>query len=256
MTGCRGVPAFNPIPAVAALEPRSKTGLAANDPIAAIRRDCHSAKMDMAAVTRLGEAQAALYGSFKLPVPEVIEGCPCCISTRGGDVLLTTPLREITGQQLWRYVSGAFLTVGNVRDFRYLLPRILEVSVTDPANANDPEIVIGKLALAEWRSWSDHEQQAIESFLDAWFDLAILRDMQNAAHGPIGWEAESVLCGAARAGVPLDGWLNRLEAASAVPVLNDLKARFPNELSGFWEGAPAGLAQLSAFLHTQQTDGS
>lgn len=63
------------------------------------------------------------------------------------------PLRRISGQAFWRHVSGAFLTVGDKKDLRYLLPRILDVSVSDPGTANNPEIVLGKFPLAAWRSW-------------------------------------------------------------------------------------------------------
>ncbi|MDQ8756484.1 hypothetical protein RCO27_09600 [Sphingosinicella sp. LHD-64] len=162
--------------------------------------------------------------------------------------MLTTPLRELTGQQLWRYVSGAFLTVGGELDFRYLLPRILDISVSDPTNANDPEIVLGKLRLANWRSWSAAEQGVIEEFLDAWFEWALARDLAEVDDGWIGTEAESVLCGAARAGLPLARWLVRLHAPQASPVLADLKARFPGQLSAFWEGTPEGFRDLSTIL--------
>jgi hypothetical protein len=110
------------------------------------------------------ETLEAVYRAFEMQPPSAIEGCPCCIATRGADVLLTTPLRHITGQALWRYVSGAFLTVGGLQDFRYLLPRILDVSVTDPGNANACEIVLGKLSLAQWRLWPAHEQAAIKKW--------------------------------------------------------------------------------------------
>jgi hypothetical protein len=185
---------------------------------------------------------------FASPTPDAIEGCPCCISTRGVDVLLTTPLRELSGQQLWRFVSGAFLTVGGECDFRYLLPRILDVSVNDPGNANDPEIVIGKLALANWRQWSAAEQKVIEQFLDAWFECALANDLASAAEGWIGTDAESVLCGMARAGLPLDRRLLRLHDELAAPVLADLTKRYPGNLSPFWETTPAGLSEFSTIL--------
>ena len=178
----------------------------------------------------------------------MIEGCPCCIATRGIDVLLTTPLRELTGQELWRYVSGAFLTVGGEPDFRYLLPRILDISVSDPGNANDPEIVLGKLRLAKWRSWSLAEQETIEAFEDAWFELALARDLAAADDGWGDTETESVLCGAARAGLPITSWLLRLHDPVAAPVLADLKKRFPSHLSGFWEQAPEGFREMSTIL--------
>jgi hypothetical protein len=164
------------------------------------------------------------------------------------DVLLTSPLRELTGEDISRYVSSAFLTVGGEVDFRYLLPRILDISVSDPANANNPEIVIGKLALANWRSWPDTEQGAIEELLDAWFECALARDLAEADEYWIGTEAESVLCGAARAGLPLARWLFRLHDPVAAPVLADLKNRFPGRLSAFWNDAPAGFRELSTIL--------
>ena len=190
----------------------------------------------------------AVYRAFAAPAPPAIEGCPCCVSTRGTDILLTTPLREITGRQLSRYVSGAFLTVGGETDFRYLLPRILDLSANDSEDAHDPEIVLGKLALANWRSWSAEEGRAIEELIDAWFEAALERDMLEAGHGWIGWEAESVLCGAARAGLPLARWLARLLEPRAEPMLADLKQRFPSELSEFWKDAPTGFRELSKIL--------
>ena len=201
---------------------------------------------------RVREALEAVYRAFALPTPDAIEGCPCCISTRGVDVLLTTPLRELTGQELWRYVSGAFLTVGGERDFRYLLPRILDLSVSDPEDAIDPEIVLGKLSLANWRSWPAKEQEAVEEVLDAWFEQALAQDVAEVGDGWIGTEAESVLCGAARAGLPLEGWLVRLHDPVAAPVLADLKERFPGRLSAFWEDAPEGFRKLSTILFQGQ----
>ncbi|MES2058071.1 MAG: hypothetical protein V4564_19195 [Pseudomonadota bacterium] len=194
------------------------------------------------------EALEAIYREFAHPTPSAIEGCPCCISTRGVDVLLTTPLRELSGQALWRYVSGAFYTVGGESDFRYLLPRILEVSIDDPGNANHPEIVLGKLRLANWDSWPIHERQAIEWFVDAWFELALSQDLAGADDDWVGESAESVLCGAARADLPLSHWLLRLLDPVAAPVLENLKERFPGQLSAFWEDAPTGFRELSAVL--------
>jgi len=197
---------------------------------------------------RLRAALEAVYREFDEPIPSTIEGCPCCISTRGTDVLLTTPLRQLTGQALWRYVSGAFLTIGDEQDFRYLLPRILEVSVTDPGNSNDPEIVLRKLHLAGWRSWSPNEQRAIEEFVGAWFEQALASDVAEADNGWIGMEAESVLCGAARAGMPLERWLIRLHEPDAAPVLADMRKRFPAEMSPFWEDEPSGFREISTIL--------
>lgn len=195
-------------------------------------------------------ATEALYRAFAGPAPAKIIGCPCCTDPRNLDGLLATPLRALTADQLRRYVSGAFLTVGEERDFLYLLPRIFDLSANDPGSLDHPEAVLGKLALANWRRWSDARQRAVEAFVDAWFESALARDAE-LAETEDGWmldQAESVLCGAARAGFPLEPWLLRLQEPGAAPVLLDLKARFPRHLSAFWEMAPEGLRALSMIL--------
>jgi hypothetical protein len=189
-----------------------------------------------------------VYRVFAMPVPAVIDGCPCCIATRGVDVLLTNPLRSLTGQQLWRYVSGAFLTIGGEQDFRYFLPRILDISVNDPGNASHAEVVLGKLALANWQGWSRDEREAVEAFVGAWFDHALAVDLATISDGCILSEMEGILCGAARAGLSLGPLLARLTAPEAAPVLAELRALYPRELSPFWEDVPGGVEVLAAFL--------
>jgi hypothetical protein len=203
---------------------------------------------------RVRNAVEEVYHQFEAPTPSVIEGCPCCTTKDEVDVLLTAPLRELTGQALWWYVSSVFYTAGSERDFRYFLPRILEIAINDPGSSNDAEIVLGKIGLAEWQSWSQGERDAITEIVDAWFDHALGQDLlaaKNGYDGCVGWEAEAVLCGAARAGFPLARWLPRLREPEAAPVAADLKDRFPDDLSAFWENAPAGLEELSAFIKEQ-----
>ena len=47
-------------------------------------------------------------------------------------VLSAVPLRELTGEQVGPYSGWAMTTVGNERDYRHFLPRILELAVVDP----------------------------------------------------------------------------------------------------------------------------
>ncbi|MEG3143358.1 hypothetical protein U1839_01710 [Sphingomonas sp. RT2P30] len=197
---------------------------------------------------RRREAGEELYRQFAAPTPSVIEGCPCCIEKRDVDVLLSTPLRALSGQALWPYVSSVFLTAGSTHDFRYFLPRIFEIALVDPENSNDAEIVLDRLERAAWQQWPQGERDAITAFVDVWLDQAISEDVSALIEDSFGWEAEGVLCGIARAGLPIGPWLARLREPVAAPILADLKARYPHELSAFWDDAPAGLAELSAFL--------
>ena len=198
---------------------------------------------------RLKDAIEVLYHEFAAPVPTVIEGCPCCIETRGVDVLLTTPLRQLTGKQLWRYITGVFLTVGGERDFRYLIPRIFEISACDVlGEVPDPEIVLGKLKLANWQSWSISERQAIEEFIDAWFEHKLAGDLRKEDEDWVNCEVDRILCGASRSEIPITRWLKRLQSPFAAPVLNELKILHADGPPPFWEDAPEGLNELAVIL--------
>jgi hypothetical protein len=210
------------------------------------------------------DIQAALgriYALFDAPRPRVIEGCPCCIDTRRIDVLLSKPLRALTGDDLRRYVAGAFLTIGSKRDFRYLLPRILELSICDPGALPDVEIVLGTLRLAGWGAWPHEERRAIERLIDLWFDHALACDLLEAEEWIVSSEAESVLCGAARADLDLSPWLARLAEPSVEPVRTALAEWFSKDLRrgrapGFWEDAPEGWRAMAAVIASNHGDGA
>jgi hypothetical protein len=53
-------------------------------------------------------------------------------------------------------------TWGDVDQFKYFLPRILELLA--PGLDWGPEIILGKLDYAGWRSWSKGEQAAVENY--------------------------------------------------------------------------------------------
>src|SRR5262249_9287001 len=110
-------------------------------------------------------ALEALYQAFAAPPPARIEGCPCCLDRKDVKTLHIKPLREQSDKDLASYAASVFLTVGDVADFRYFLPRLLELSATVGGWWPSPEVAIGKLKLAGWRSWREAEQGAIEAFL-------------------------------------------------------------------------------------------
>src|SRR5689334_9546778 len=90
-------------------------------------------------------ALEALYRSFAAPVPVKIEGCPCCLDRKEVKTLHSKPLQEQSDEDLGPYTFSVFLTVGSVTDFRYFLPRIMELSAIVPDWWPSPEIVVGKL---------------------------------------------------------------------------------------------------------------
>lgn len=121
----------------------------------------------------LQHAIESLYAVFaRYPRPDVVDGCYHCVSVEDKAKLNAHPLRELGDEELGRYSTKALTTWGEVDDLRHFLPRIFELVAEGSYGAN-PEIVIGKLAIGEWKTWPPDEQQALRAFIDAWLDEAL-----------------------------------------------------------------------------------
>ena len=82
-----------------------------------------------------------------------LEGCPCCTEPEGLRWLIQAPLRELEVKHLDVYVGGALLIVSDASAFKHFLSRLLEIFAGDLEALTMPEVLLSKLALAEWGSW-------------------------------------------------------------------------------------------------------
>jgi len=115
-----------------------------------------------------------VYKAFdSYPKPWALEACDHCWSETDKRDLLNCKMEELTPEQLGKYAFDVFLTVGEVADFKYFLPRIFEITVSDDAWYVDPEVVLAKLRLAEWSNWPQNERVAVESLLNKKFATLI-----------------------------------------------------------------------------------
>ncbi|MBF6176958.1 hypothetical protein [Nocardia otitidiscaviarum] len=190
----------------------------------------------------LAAALRELYDVFaRVPRPDVIDGCPHCVAPDEGRRLLDEPIRSLTPEALARYAAKAMSTWGGVDDFRYLLPRLLELAADDAFAYPDPEIVFGKLEYGRWLEWPAAERVAIERFLCAWW-----RD--TLASYPTLPSADTVLCSIAATGLDLEPFLAEWAASdgpAAQAQLLELAAG-REWRSSYWSGAAAG--RLDAWL--------
>jgi len=119
-------------------------------------------------MNRLETAIERLYTAFcDVRKPRHIEGCPCCIDSREIDTLLGTWLRDIAPEVLSPYASSALLTVGNIVDYLYFLPRILEISAKDASWWPSPEVTGRAIRSAKFESWPAARTEALTEFLGA-----------------------------------------------------------------------------------------
>ena len=209
-----------------------------------------------AADPRVRAALDDIYGVFAAPRPRSIEGCTQCLDEDEIAALLTKPLRELSSSDLYPYVSSVFLTLGEPADFRYLLPRILEIAICHPGALPDDEIVLGRLKHAEWEAWPEHERAPVIRLIELWLERAMASDLRDAiTQGPFTGAFEEVLCGAARAGLDINPWLARLASPEAEPLRAELADYHAKELARrspggplFWDEAPEGWQAFAAVL--------
>jgi hypothetical protein len=113
----------------------------------------------------LDKAIDKFYRAFAdIPAPTKIGGCPCCIDDKEIQILLTTPLRELTADDLSAYASSALLTVGSVLDYLYFLPRIMEISIRESWWSNI-EVTGRAIASTNLTSWPAQRREELDSFL-------------------------------------------------------------------------------------------
>lgn len=128
--------------------------------------------------TSLDAAVDELYSAFaRRNRPEAIEYCSHCVAPSVMERLLAPgPLSAIPVRPLRSYALDVLSTAGSVSDFRYFLPRILHVAVTDGFDAYpDLDHIMGRIRLADWHSWPEREQQAVTGFLDALWSNTLTR---------------------------------------------------------------------------------
>lgn len=87
--------------------------------------------------------------------------------------LLTSPLRELTADNLSDYCHSAVYTLGSAEDFKYYLPRILELLPAAGSSLLDVPMLFGRLPYAEWHTWPASERQSVWLYIDALWDVTL-----------------------------------------------------------------------------------
>lgn len=204
----------------------------------------------------LRAAIAAMYeASATLPHPVKIETCPCCLDEAEAAELLALDRRTATGSQLSNYAFNVLSTVGSELDFRYYLPRILELAVAEDFTWPDPEVICGKLQDGAWRRWPPVEVAALEQFIAAMF--ASLGAIEYGEFTIDGW-----LCALGRFVVPLVPRLSPLLAENPAAMRNLISITEANGkplLEGklqnaFWEKDHPNYAPLVEFLRSEAVE--
>jgi hypothetical protein len=201
------------------------------------------------------ESLPAVYAAFaSYPRPKDFPACECCLSDDEKTSLLNGELMLLSADQLSSYAASVFLTVGSLKDFKYFWPRILDLSVHEMFLWPDPEVVLGKLRLADWHLWPDTERVPIINLLKEKF-VRLLEDENSE-----GLDVDQWVCAFGRCFPDVISYLEPLLAtANEIKLLNFIEwnwsALSEGKLAnGFWEDAPENCQRLVDWLKQPQVE--
>ena len=154
--------------------------------------------------------------------------------------LTSAPLRELTGEQLGAYAGWAMTTVGDAKDYRHFLPRILELAVFDARwHGLDPPIIAGKLTYGAWQTWPAEEQSAVRAlFAGAWRHGF---EQHPDEFDPSGWLSGIAIIGG-NLDAALKAWLSSTSPNAVLQLVEFFRSN-AEQLIGdradrnFWDGA-------------------
>jgi len=134
-----------------------------------------------------------LYAAFAdVPKPSQLKGCQlgCCMPKEDENTLLGQTLKHSDPELLYHYIMDAIWTVGTKQDFKYYIPRLLELGLTEKEYSEGgnfisfPETFGKKLALADFDDWSDEKQSTVD---DAIFHIMTEEALKKDFFSFEGW---------------------------------------------------------------------
>ena len=151
--------------------------------------------------------------------------CDHCVSPDEVRRLRSTPLRELTHDDLWTIATNIVLTMGDDRDYRYFLPRMIE-GLTENA-LYDSEIVFSRLQGIGFTNWPIGERTALTDYLWAQFnaDLSIERSMRGI------WAIDTLLCCIGIAALDADPFLSAWASSNDEHAMQNLVWYVSGEVS-------------------------
>jgi hypothetical protein len=195
------------------------------------------------------QAIESIYEAFaNYRKPRDFPACECCISNGDKKLLLDRKLRTLTADELGNYAADVFLTVGSLADFKYFLPRMIELSVKEEFSWPTPEVMLGKLKLADWYDWPEIERAPVLSLLEEKF-ARLLQDANTEGEDIDQWICALGCC------VPditpyLEPLLHEDHESKLLGVIEWNQSLFDKGKLGsaFWKDAPDNERRVVAWL--------
>lgn len=204
------------------------------------------------------DAVENLYAAFAhCRIGDDFTGCDCCVSSEHSAKLSAPPLRDLTYEDLERYSRKAISTWGNVRHFKHFLPRLFELTIEHRDDFLDLAVVFGKIQYAQFSTWPQREQHAVNCFFDEYWKHQLADSIIGAFEDSI----DTVLCAISNALPSIQRFLNawiatRSENAKrhlAAFILNNDKTLLKTSRlsNAFWDTTSQPHSEVVAWLQSE-----
>jgi hypothetical protein len=196
------------------------------------------------------QALDGLYAAFgDYPFRRNMPCCiPHCMDQADLDIMGAMPLRKLTADMMNPFVSNLNTTCGEREDFKFVLPRLLELSANGSFIWPGSDLVLSWLRTEELGTWPNGEQTAVRRFLDAWWE----RELKTNKHSL--FEAfEALGC----SGIDVTQWMSRWREDAPASLANWITDNMTMIWSGkfsnsFAEHDPL-VREIKAFLSNPET---
>ncbi len=136
-------------------------------------------------VARLNDARDSLYSAFsEYTRPAQLDISPLKSPVQIDSIeraLKAVPLRQLEPDDIGTYSGSAIYTAGDDLDYRYFLPRILDLAISESPGYLGLEgwCIAAHLHNASWTAWPEKERMAIMQFFSAAFHACAHRDPEE-----------------------------------------------------------------------------
>ncbi len=209
-------------------------------------------------LTRIVECAYQMFKKYRLNGRLDVCTCPSCVSEESYRALLSTSLRNIPLGLLLQYQHSARLVPPNVEEFKYFLPRYLDV-IAEGECPSEFGYDIALVRLGEARgqvAWPDEEVALVDRYF-----LTVLTERLTTAVYPI--ELGEALCMIAVGGHSMEGITeyclshnSTLARTQISAFLCDSSAKLLSKRhfgDSFWRNAPQAMETFIAELLGRQT---
>ena len=157
-----------------------------------------------------------LFASYSITLPLTVCDCGNCITREEIKTLVSTPLRELSGDLIYTYISAMFESEDKaITELRYFLPRMLELLSQGQTLYIDEGFSLSKCHFERTHIWKEEEIVFMERFAKAFFDEVLEGESPHLYSLAEDWLVCFGLSGLPIAPL-LDSWLQQADKVMAL----------------------------------------